>query len=330
MSGARPPTIPTEYAPPSGLLSRFANRIVTVPITGPLSTLRRSIARFTANRDLNFLLTNRIPRRLATDLISWFNRIEQPWVARGSIAVWQLFSDVDLSDARDIRFASLHACFTRALRDGARPAGPDLAVLASPLRCDRRGVRAARGRRAAPDQRIHPTWLGDLLGDGDAARRLGGGSYVTLRLTAGMYHHFHAPHDLTVERVTYISGDCWNVNPIALKRIERLFCKNERAASHCRLANGTPLVLVPVAAVLVASIRLIFLDTARALRNGGPRTIRLTARLRKGEATGSSTARPSSCCCRPAMRRFPLPAGRSPQEARWRGAFRMLELLRKT
>jgi hypothetical protein len=151
MSGARPPTIPTEYAPLSGLLSRFANRIVTVPITGPLSTLRRSTARFTANRDLNFLLTNRTPRRLATDFIGWFSRIEQSWVARGSIAMWQLFSDVDLSDARDIRFASLHACFTQTLRDGSRPADPDPAVLQR-LRCERRGVRAARGRRAAPDQ----------------------------------------------------------------------------------------------------------------------------------------------------------------------------------
>ena len=31
------------------------------------------------------------------------------------------------------------------------------------------------------------------------------------------------------KQVTYISGDTWNVNPIALKRIEKLFCKNERA-----------------------------------------------------------------------------------------------------
>ena len=55
------------------------------------------------------------------------------------------------------------------------------------------------------------------------------GQYATLRLTSSMYHRFHAPYDCRVEQVTYISGDTWNVNPIALKRIERLFCKNERA-----------------------------------------------------------------------------------------------------
>ena len=131
-----------------------------------------------------------------------------------------------------------------------------------------------------------PYRLSDLLGDAAEAERLRGGSYVTLRLTAGMYHRFHAPHDLTVEQVTYISGDCWNVNPIALRRVERLFCKNERAAIRCRLDDGGTIVLVAVAAVLVASIRLGFLDTAAAIRTGGPRTVPLAAQLAKGEEMG--------------------------------------------
>ena len=72
-----------------------------------------------------------------------------------------------------------------------------------------------------------------------------------------MYHRFHAPHDMVVERVNYIGGDTWNVNPVALARVNRLFCRNERAAIHGRLERGGhPIALVPVAAVLVASIRL--------------------------------------------------------------------------
>ena len=53
-----------------------------------------------------------------------------------------------------------------------------------------------------------------------------------------MYHRFHAPADFRIERVTFISGDTWNVNPIALKRVERLFCKNERAVIETRLTSG--------------------------------------------------------------------------------------------
>jgi phosphatidylserine decarboxylase len=247
--------------------------------------MRSAIARLVANEDLNFLLTNRLPRRLATDFIGWFSKIEQPWIARGSITLWRLFSDVDLADAAETRFPSMHACFTRALRPGARPHDPDPAILASP--CD--AIVGAHG--TIKGDTIHqikdaPYRLSELLGGTNEAEAFRGGTYVTLRLTAGMYHHFHAPHDLTVEQVTYISGDCWNVNPIALKRVERLFCKNERAAIRCRLADGAPVMLVAVAAVLVASIRLTFLDTVKTLRVGGPRTIPLDAGLAKGEDMG--------------------------------------------
>jgi phosphatidylserine decarboxylase len=247
--------------------------------------MRAAIARLVANEDLNFLLTNRLPRRLATNFIGWFSKIEQPLVARASIAVWRLFSDVDLSDAETRHFSSMHACFTRSLRPGARPVDPDPEALVSP--CD--AIVGAHGTIAGDT--LHqikgaPYRMSELLGDAEAGRKFKGGTYVTLRLTAGMYHHFHAPHDLTVEKVTYISGDCWNVNPIALKRVERLFCKNERAAIHCRLTDGTPIILVAVAAVLVASIRLTFLDTQQALRVGGPRAIPLNAAISKGQDMG--------------------------------------------
>ena len=76
------------------------------------------------------------------------------------------------------------------------------------------------------------------MGDAELARYYQGGRYATLRLTSSMYHRFHAPADCRVEQVNYISGDTWNVNPIALKRVERLFCKNERAVIRCRLTVG--------------------------------------------------------------------------------------------
>ena len=96
--------------------------------------------------------------------------------------------------------------------------------------------------------------LMDLLADRDLVRQYQQGSYVTLRLTAGMYHRFHAPADCEVQHVSYISGDTWNVNPIALQRVENLFCKNERAVIRLRLEpSGHIITLVPVAAILVAS-----------------------------------------------------------------------------
>src|ERR1700730_14242418 len=125
------------------------------------------------------------------------------------------------------------------------------------------------------------------MGDRDMVDAHRDARYVTLRLTSGMYHRFHAPHDCRVEQVTYISGDTWNVNPIALKGIDQLFCKNERALLRTRLAaSGHIVTLVPVAAVLVASIRLHFLDVLLTLAHRGPNVMTCNAPFRKGEEMG--------------------------------------------
>jgi len=248
--------------------------------------MRDLVTRILATEDLNFLLTNRIPRLALTRFMGWFSKVEHPLVRSASIGLWRFFCDVDMRDSRDTEFRSLHAAFIRPLRAGARPVDPDPAIATSP--CD--AIIGAHGRIEAGG--LHqikgfPYTLHDLLGDdADAAPFLDGG-FVTLRLTAGMYHRFHAPHDLTVERVRYISGDTWNVNPIALKRIEKLFCRNERAPISVRLdRGGVPLMLVPVAAVLVASIRLPFLDPVKDVRSGGERAVPCHAHFTKGEEMG--------------------------------------------
>jgi phosphatidylserine decarboxylase len=90
-----------------------------------------------------------------------------------------------------------------------------------------------------------------------------------------------------VQQVNYIAGDTWNVNPIALRRIERLFCKNERAVIRCRmLPTGALITLVPVAAILVASIRLKFVDVRLHLRYRGSNLIPCDTELHKGEEMG--------------------------------------------
>src|SRR4051794_33048031 len=90
---------------------------------------RSMVSRVFLQEDLNFLLTNRIPRRLATQFVGWFGKIEQPLVRDLSIALWRLFADVDLGDAAKKQFTSLHDCFVRQLAEGARAVDPDPRVL---------------------------------------------------------------------------------------------------------------------------------------------------------------------------------------------------------
>jgi phosphatidylserine decarboxylase len=247
-------------------------------------TIRAAIVKIVHQEDLNFLLTNRLPRRLATRFIGWFSKIEQPLVRELSIRAWRFFSDLDLSEAKQTRFRSMHDCFTRQLKDGARPIDMDPNVLVSP--CD--AIVGASG--SVTDGQVlqikgFPYALADLLLDPAEAERYRDGCYATLRLTSSMYHRFHAPYDCRVESVTHISGDTWNVNPIALKRVERLFCKNERAVIRTRMA-GLPIALVPVAAILVAGIRLRFLNQMLRDHDGARRTFPCDAAISKGDEMG--------------------------------------------
>ena len=248
-------------------------------------TVKSLLAALTQQEDLNFLLTNRIPRAALTRFIGWFSKIENPLVRDISIGCWRLFSDLDLSEAKKAHFDSLHDCFTRELRPGLRPADPDPAIVASPSD----GIIGAFG--TIRDGELYqikgaPYSLIDLVADPALVEAHRNGSFLTLRLTSSMYHRFHAPHDCHIDRVTLIHGDTWNVNPIALKRIERLFCKNERAVIRTRLKNGEALTMVPVAAILVASIRLHVLDMVLNADTRGPLLFPCDVDVRKGDELG--------------------------------------------
>jgi phosphatidylserine decarboxylase len=248
--------------------------------------MRAASAKTLLREDLGFLLSNHIPRQLANRFFGWFSQIESPLLARVSIAVWRLFADLDLGEARTQRFPSLHACFTRELKPGARPVDGDPRVITSP--CD--AIVGACGQIGGIEliqAKGFPYTLQDLLIDPELVELYRDGQYATLRLTPSMYHRFHAPFDCIVDKVNYVSGDTWNVNPIALNRIPGLFCKNERAVIRARLSpSGIVISLVPVAAILVASIRLHFIDDLLNTQYRGKTEIPCGASFGKGQEMG--------------------------------------------
>ena len=199
-------------------------------------TIRAQMLRVLAQEDINFLLTNRIPRRLLTQFIGWFSRIEQPLVRDLSIGVWRLFSDLDLREAKDAQFRSMHDCFTRELKKGARPIDPRPDVLVSP--CD--AIVGACGTIAGTElyqAKGFPYTLEDLLCD--RAISSSAPQWPLCHAATDLKHVSPLPRAarcVASDEVIYISGDTWNVNPIALKRVERLFCKNERAVMPMTLA----------------------------------------------------------------------------------------------
>jgi len=251
--------------------------------------MKQLIQRITTQEDLNFLLTNRIPRITLTRFIGWWSQIKNPIIRDLSIGIWKLFSDLDLSEAAKTKFESMHDCFTRELKPGSRTIDMRENILSSP--CD-----AIVGECGTIDHtqvfqaKGFPYSLSSLMGftprTGELVESIKNGTYVTLRLTSSMYHRFHAPANATLTHVTHISGDTWNVNPIALTRVKELFCKNERAVLQMKTSEGTPFLIVPVAAVLVASMRFHAVDVLLNLRYKGPNDIPCDADYSKGQGMG--------------------------------------------
>ena len=85
--------------------------------------------------------------------------------------------------------------------------------------------------------------------------------------------------------------------PYRAQAVERLFCKNERAAIRVTLSRtGHHLTMVPVAAILVASIRLNFLGRAPMCGAAVRETFRwMWSWQRVKKWAGFSTDRQSSC-----------------------------------
>jgi phosphatidylserine decarboxylase len=244
------------------------------------------LTRVFLQEDINFLVTNRIPRRYATLVMGWFSRIRNRRLTKISLAIWSLFDDLRLEEAKTQDFASLRDCFVRELREGARRIDPNPYVVTSPCDAVVGAFGSLRGEQAIQAKGF-PYRVKDLLGNERLVENHRGGKFVTLRLRASMYHRFHAPCDGRIRGVKYISGDTWNVNPIALKRIKNLFCKNERAVLPIELSRpGSYLTLVPVAAILVAGINLHFIPAVLNLQFRGTMEIPCNVRFVKGQELG--------------------------------------------
>ena len=161
------------------------------------SRLKQLRDKLLLQEDLNFLVTNRLPRVFLTRLMGRFSQIQNRHVARLSIATWRMFTDLDLSEAKHTTFGSLHECFTRELRPGARPINQEADVMVSPCDAIVGACGTVEGTRIFQAKGF-PYTLADLFGREAAGEAFRDGCYVTLRLTSTMYHRFHAPADAVI------------------------------------------------------------------------------------------------------------------------------------
>ncbi|GAB3513627.1 archaetidylserine decarboxylase [Pseudoxanthomonas daejeonensis] len=201
-----------------------------------------------------------LPHRLLSSIARSAAYSENPWLKQRFIDTVLRNFDVDLAEAANpdpASYASFNAFFTRALKPGARTPDPDPRALLMPAdgRISQLGAIEADGRIfQAKGQSFTAA---ELLGDSEAARVFAGGSFATVYLSPRDYHRVHMPWTGTLRETVHVPGRLFSVGPAAVRKVPRLFARNERLVCHFDTDFG-PMASVMVGALLVSGVETVW------------------------------------------------------------------------
>jgi len=190
--------------------------------------------------------------RLTTQLIKWFVQRYQ----------------VNMSEAADSNIASyvsFNDFFTRALKDGARPLAS--AELICPVDGAISQFGTIRGQQIFQAKGHDYSSTALLGGDAVLAERFDDGSFATLYLSPKDYHRIHMPCNGRLQRMIYVPGELFSVNPTTARAVPGLFARNERVVCIFESTSG-PFALVLVGATIVGSMATVWHGVVNAERGG--------------------------------------------------------------
>ena len=162
---------------------------------------------------------------------------------------------VDMSEAENpdiASYASFNDFFGRPLKPGLRPLAD--ADFISPVdgaisqfgAIDDHHILQAKGHRFTTTQL--------LAGDAALADRFRHGSFANLYLSPKDYHRLHMPCAGRLQRMIYVPGALFSVNPTTARGVPGLFARNERVVCVFDSETHGRFVMVLVGATIVGSM----------------------------------------------------------------------------
>lgn len=223
------------------------------------------------------LLAGRVARAhmgaWTTRLINWFVRrygVDMREAAQPDTGAYLCFNDF----------------FTRELRQGTRPMAQ--ADLVCPVDGAISQFGAIDGDQIFQAKGHHYSCQSLVGGDVDLARQFDHGYFATLYLSPRDYHRIHMPCDGVLQRMVYVPGELFSVNPTTARGVPGLFARNERVVCEFLGPLG-PFVLVLVGATIVGSMATVWHGVVNARRSGELQTWNYgedAPRLRQGQEMG--------------------------------------------
>mgnify|MGYP003616614675 FL=1 len=209
-----------------------------------------------------------LPKKLVTQLAGRFASAELGGVTQAAISRFVAHYGVDMSEAAEpdiTRYASFNDFFTRALRAGARPLAdadyvcPVDGAISQFGAIERDQIFQAKGH--------HYSTCALLAGDTALAAEFEHGQFATIYLSPKDYHRIHMPCAGRLQRMVYVPGDLFSVNPTTARGVPGLFARNERVVCVFDTARG-PFVLVLVGATIVGSMATVWHGVVNPPRPG--------------------------------------------------------------
>ena len=171
------------------------------------------------------------------------------------------YYDVNMKEAKvsDItKYKTFNDFFTRELKKGVRPIVEDKKSLVIPAD----GTISQLGdiyKDAILQAKGHYYSLEALLGGNPKdALPFESGTFLTVYLSPKDYHRVHMPYTGKLEKMIFVPGELFSVNPLTAENVDNLFAKNERVICFFKNEKIGRFAVVLVGATIVASISTVF------------------------------------------------------------------------
>lgn len=200
-----------------------------------------------------------LPHHLVSRIVFRLTRMHGPFVTPAIRWFVRKFN-VDLSDAiiQDIdQFATFNDFFVRELQPATRPVDRNQDRLISPV-----DGTVSQAGDIAHDHLFQAKGqfysVEDLLGGDPMLTKLfANGRFATIYLAPYNYHRIHMPISGRLKKMIHVPGRLFSVAPWTVRRIPRLFARNERLICLFATASG-PVAMVLVGAINVAAIETVW------------------------------------------------------------------------
>ena len=195
-----------------------------------------------------------IPKHLLTRCAGAFASLKAGALTTSVIRRFIARYGVNMSEAANAdaaSYSSFNEFFTRPLKPGARPIAN--AKMVSPVdgaisqlgAIEKDQIFQAKGHQYSTTALVG--------GDEQLAQQFQDGSFATIYLSPKDYHRIHMPCDGQLQRMIYVPGELFSVNPATARGVPGLFARNERVVCVFESSVG-PFVLTLVGATIVGSM----------------------------------------------------------------------------